>query len=138
MLRTFIAVRLPEPVLEALGKLAAGVAQDWPPRGVRWVRAEGIHLTLRFLGDTEEEQIAALKLGLDEAVAGFAPFELCFGDMGCFPNVRRPRVIWAGVADAGERLAPLQKAVERMVRAQGWEREQGKAFRPHLTLGRVR
>ena len=76
LIRTFIAIRLPELVLEALGQLSAGVAQDWPPQSVRWARKEGLHLTLRFLGDTEEKQITALQLGLDEAVAGFAPFEL--------------------------------------------------------------
>lgn len=138
LIRTFIAIRLPELVLEALGQLSAGVAQDWPPQSVRWARKEGLHLTLRFLGDTEEKQITALQLGLDEAVAGFAPFELCLDGMGCFPNPRRPRVIWVGVADEQERLAALQKAMEGLVRLHGWEREKGKAFKPHLTLGRVR
>ena len=137
MIRTFIAIRLPDPILEALGTLAGDLARNWPAWSVRWVRAEGIHLTLRFLGNTDADLLPALKSGLDEAIADFAPFELRLDDMDCFPNPHRPRVLWVGVRDEEDRLASLQKAVELMVQKCGWERED-KVFKPHLTLGRMK
>ena len=104
---------------------------------MRWVRPAGIHLTLRFLGDAPAEQVAAVRAGLDQAAVQCAPFELHLKNLGCFPNLRRPRVIWVGLEDPEERLGELQKAVEEQVRSLGWEPEE-RTFRPHLTLGRVR
>ena len=137
-IRTFIAVRLPPAVLQALGEVSEQVAREWPEKSVRWVRPENMHLTLRFLGDTEGEKVPALGAGLDEVAGEVAPFELQLDGMGCFPNARRPRVVWVGLQDSEERLVQLQKVVERLVRQLGWKREEGRRFRPHLTLGRVR
>ncbi len=136
-IRTFIAIRLPHSVLKALGTLSVEVARPWPDRSVRWVRPEEVHLTLRFLGDTGQEQVAAVRAALDQVAARTAPFELRLEGMGCFPNPRRPQVIWVGVEDPGKQLAKLQKAVEHSLRPLGWERE-ARRFVPHLTLGRVR
>ena len=135
--RTFIAIRLSDEVLELLGELSAQVARAWPEQSVRWVKPEGMHLTLRFLGDTEEEQVSALAAGLDEVADASAPFALHLEGMGCFPNPRRPRVIWVGLQDFEEQLLPLQKVAELLARSRGWEREK-RVFKPHLTLGRVR
>ena len=135
--RTFIAIRLSDEVLEALGELSAQVAPAWPEQSVRWARPEGMHLTLRFLGDTEEEQVPVLTAGLDQVAGASAPFALHLAGMGCFPNPRRPRVVWVGLQDSEEELLSLQKAIERLARSRGWEREK-RAFKPHLTLGRVR
>ena len=104
---------------------------------MRWVRSAGIHLALRFLGDAPAEQVAAVRAGLDQVAVQCAPFELHLKSLGCFPNLRRPRVIWVGLEDPEERLGELQKAVEEQVRSLGWEPEE-RTFRPHLTLGRVR
>jgi len=136
-IRTFIAVELPAPVRDTLGALVEELAGSWEERAVRWVKPESMHLSLRFLGDTDTEKVRELSAGLDEAVDGVAPFALRVQGMGCFPNPRRPRVIWVGREDPEARLLPLQKAVERRVRSLGWEREK-RVFRPHLTLGRVR
>lgn len=137
VLRTFIAVELPEPVQAVLAKVSRQVAACWPANAVRWVRDEGIHLTLRFLGDTDESRLPELRHGLDQVAAGHPAFELSLAGMGCFPNPHRPRVVWVGVADPEERLPKLQRQVEHLARGLGWERE-GRPFQAHLTLGRVR
>ena len=136
-LRTFIAICPPPPILAALGDLVAALARRWPQQSVRWVRPAGIHLTLRFLGEAAAEQVATLRAGLDQVAVQHAPFELHLKSLGCFPNPRRPRVIWVGLEDLEERLRELQRAVEEQVRSLGWEPEE-RTFRPHLTLGRVR
>lgn len=137
LIRTFIAVELPADVRAALSALIDRMAVRWPERGVRWVKGDNMHLTLRFLGDTDEALVPDLNAGLDGIAKGAAPFELRLDGAGCFPNARRPRVIWVGLGDPGDRLLPLQEQVERLARACGWEREK-RAFSPHLTLGRVR
>lgn len=137
-LRTFIAVELPEPARSDLAQVAGALAAAWPDGAVRWTRPEGIHLTLRFLGETEEGAVARLRALLDEVAQGARPLELVLGPVGGFPSVRRPRVIWVGLEGEGlTGLDRLQRQVEHGVRGLGWERE-GRAFHPHLTLGRVR
>ena len=137
VIRTFIAIRLPGEIERALGKLAAGLRPAWPERGVRWVKAENIHLTLRFLGDKEEERVGGIGEGLAAVAGEHEAFELALEGSGCFPNGRRPRVIWTGVADDAGRLVALQSDIEGLVRELGWEAET-RDYRPHLTLGRVR
>ena len=131
--RAFVAIRLPA----VLGKLSDAMRPLWPARGVAWVPPENLHLTLRFLGAAEDAQIAALRQGLPAVAARHEAFTATIERSGCFPNRRRPKVIWAGVADADGRLGALQQDVEAMVCAAGWAREE-RAFRPHVTLGRVR
>ena len=131
--RAFVAVQLPA----VLGVLSDALRPLWPARGVAWVRPENLHLTLRFLGAAEDAQIAALRQGLTALAARHEGFTAAIRQSGCFPNRRRPKLIWAGVADADGRLGALQRDVEAMVCAAGWLPEE-RAFRPHVTLGRVR
>ena len=137
IIRTFIAIRLPGEIEKALGQLAEAMRPLWPERGVRWVKAENIHLTLRFLGDTKDEQVAGIEKGLLEIAGKHEGFELALAGSGCFPNERKPRVIWTGVEGREERLGVLQRDIEMLVRGLGWEAER-RDFVPHLTLGRVR
>ena len=137
VIRTFVAIRLPGEIEESLGKLEEEMQPLWPERGVRWVQAENIHLTLRFLGDMEEGKVGEIGEGLDEVADGYEVFSLALANSGCFPNERRPRVIWTGVEDGGGKLGELQRDVEALVQKLGWEAE-GRDYRPHLTLGRVR
>ena len=131
--RAFVAVRVPA----VLGKLSDAMRPLWPADGVSWVPPENLHLTLRFLGAAEDAQIAALRQGLTAVATRHEGFTATIGPSGCFPNRRRPKVIWAGVADADGRLSALQRDVEEVVCAAGWVPEE-RAFRPHVTLGRVR
>lgn len=134
--RAFIAVPLPESLLSQLARLQQRLQREVPPGSVRWVRPEGIHLTLKFLGDTPLEKVPRIKAAL-EAVARHAPAcTFSVGGLGCFPNLRRPRVIWVGVQEPTGRLAALQDAIEEAVAPLGYPPE-GRGFTPHLTLGRV-
>ena len=137
MSRTFIAIPVPSPVRNELAACAAAMARGWPEGSVCWTPADNIHLTLRFLGDTEPEQLSSLKDGLDGIGVGAGRFSLNLAGAGCFPDPRRPRVIWAGLGDSEERLPPLQRGVEKLAQGLGWPPEE-REFRAHLTLGRVR
>ncbi len=134
-LRLFIAVELPEEVLRRLGEVLAGLRQQRLP-GIRWVRPEGIHLTLKFLGGVEESRIPGIVLAMEKAVAGVRPFTLRMEDAGAFPNMRSPRVVWLGVNGDVAPLVGIQQRLEEALEAQGFERESRK-FSAHLTLGRV-
>ena len=141
-IRAFIAIDLPPNVKGALGDVAATLAGR-VPRGalgtaaVRWMRPEQMHLTLRFLGDTPADRLPALFAALDGLAADRAPFALHLTEVGCFPNTRRPRVVWVGLGGAEQALATLVAALEAALRPLGWPPED-KPFRAHLTLGRVK
>ena len=134
--RTFIANELSEDLLEALGLLQDRLRSQMPRGTVRWVRPEGIHLTLKFLGDTPVDQVDQVKAALAEAAAKVGPFRVTARGLGCFPNTRRPRVIWVGLEEPTGALRRLRDAVEAHVAPLGFPTE-GRSFNPHLTLGRV-
>jgi 2'-5' RNA ligase len=135
-LRTFIAVELDEPLRLALGRVQAKFKRQIDPRTVKWVAPDGIHLTLKFLGDTPIDKMAAIAAGLRAACADFAPFDFTVEGRGCFPNFRKPRVLWVAVRETGQTLARLQAAIERYIAPLGFPTEE-RGFSPHLTLGRV-
>jgi 2'-5' RNA ligase len=135
-LRTFIAIKLDEELRDNLRGLQDSLQRQVSPRSVRWVRPEGIHLTLKFLGDTLPEQVEQVKVALNRAASGVGPFTFTVGGLGCFPNTRRPRVVWVGLHEATGILARLRDAVEAHVAPLGFPTEK-RPFRPHLTLGRV-
>ena len=142
ILRTFIAIDLPAPILDALAttqdqlqKHLRGAGCD---RAVRWSPVKNLHLTLRFLGDTRQrEQVVAR---LQEVAAKTAPFTLAVDvsgrGLGGFPNLRQPRVLWSGVGGDTEQLGQLQAQVEAVIQAVGFAPEE-KGFSPHLTLARA-
>ncbi len=135
-IRAFVAIPLPEPLLRELGRVQRKLEIEVPPRSVRWVRVAGIHLTLKFLGDTDTTKLPGIKAALG-AVARHAPAcTFAVGGLGCFPNTNRPRVVWVGVQEASGRLAALQDAIEEAMSHFGYQTE-GRGFNPHLTLGRV-
>lgn len=132
-LRAFIAAELPAGLREAIGRLQAELARA----GVRarWVRPEGIHLTLRFLGDVPAAAAGPLAEALAAAAAGQAALSLAAVGLGVFPGPRRPRVVWAGLAGETGALAGLQHRLEEALVAHAFSPED-RPFRPHLTLGR--
>ena len=137
-IRSFIAVELPPDVREAVDRVMRGLSAT-AVDGVRWVRPEGVHLTLKFLGDIDADSVPAVS---QSALDRSAPHLPCHSTsswrgVGAFPNERRPRVIWVGLSGAIEPLLALQRSVERELEALGFPRER-RAFTPHLTLGRVR
>jgi 2'-5' RNA ligase len=134
--RTFIAIELDEELRGNLGDLQKHLREQLAPRSVRWVRPGGIHLTLKFLGDTPVGQVDEVKSALAEAASEVGPFTFPVGGLGCFPNTRRPRVVWVGLHEPTGALARLRDAVEAHVAPLGFPTEK-RPFRPHLTLGRV-
>jgi len=134
--RAFIAIPLPESLLTHLGRVQRRLEREVPPRSVRWIRPEGIHLTLKFLGDTPLEKVPRIRAALEAVARHAPPCAFTVGGLGCFPNLRRPRVIWVGVQEPTGRLAALQDAIEEVVAPFGYPPE-GRGFTPHLTLGRV-
>ena len=135
-IRAFIAVELPPAVREAVEgvvrELRSGIGD-----GVRWVRPEGVHLTLKFLGDIDAGSVPAVSRAMAQCAASAAPFDLFLEGVGVFPNARRPRVIWIGLGGALEPLLALQHSIDRELEGLGFARER-RPFTPHLTLGRVR
>lgn len=136
-IRLFIAIDLPEAVKDLLAETAVHMSQNSPNRAVRWVTREQMHLTLRFLGDTAVAQLPSLQNELTQLAARHQPFQLRLQSLGAFPNQKRPRVVWAGLAGDLAPLRKMQAELEDRVVALGWEREK-RPFSPHLTLGRVK
>lgn len=137
MLRLFVATTLPASILESITAIQQRLRADIPHGVVRWVDPHGIHLTLKFLGDVPATQQPELERALDEAVGNRQPFDLVISELGCFPSVRRPRVVWVGLAGALPELHALRDDVERIIAPLGYPTED-RPFSPHLTLGRVR
>jgi len=132
-IRAFVALELEARTREAIGVLQARLRGA---KGLRLVRPEGVHLTLRFLGGSAPAPLEALAPRLASAAAACPPFEARLGGLGLFPERGAPRVLWLGI-ELPPRALELQRACELAARASGFERED-RAFAPHLTLGRWR
>ncbi len=104
---------------------------------MRWVTPDKIHLTLRFLGETENDKLSDICDIMDESTRQVEAFELTLGTLGCFPNAKRPRVIWVGFQTSSEEMTYLQRGLEEEIVKLGWKSE-SRSYHPHLTLGRVK
>ncbi len=148
--RLFVAIELPDEVRSALAATVAALARGGASGdAVRWVRPEGVHVTLKFLGATPEALVAAVEGALGAVAVGARPFRLRLAGVGSFGGPRNPggpprtgrpaglRVIWAGVAGEVDALAALAARVDGALAALGFPPEQ-RPFAAHLTLGRVR
>jgi 2'-5' RNA ligase len=103
---------------------------------VRWVRLDGVHVTLRFLGATEPERVGGVADAVERAARGHGPFGAVIAGAGAFPSPTRPRTLWLGLAEGRDALAELATAVDRELVALGWP-PSDREFRPHLTLARA-
>lgn len=133
--RTFICFNLPREVKENLAQLQTDLKKRG--RGVRWARPEGMHLTLKFLGDVDEGKIPEIADAVRKAVADRPVFQVEIAGAGGFPNLHRPRVYWVGVHETSGALEALQARIENELARLGFPKEKRK-FSPHLTLGRVK
>jgi 2'-5' RNA ligase len=130
-MRAFIAIDLPERLHAALAQTQQTFRKAAPE--ARWTRLEGIHLTLKFLGEVSDAQVKEVVEALGQ-MGRFEPFSVEVRGFGFFPQARRPRVFWVGV-EAPPALAELAARVEGEMEKTGFRREQ-RAFTPHLTLAR--
>ena len=133
MIRSFLAIDLPEPVK---GRLADYIQRLNPgASGIKWVDPSRIHLTLKFFGSVSQETVESLAETTAQTVEGVIPFSLSLKGVGGFPHIRRPRVIWAGLGGDLAALKNLWPALEEAFFRMGIPREV-RPFNPHLTLGR--
>ncbi|HDD53686.1 MAG TPA: RNA 2',3'-cyclic phosphodiesterase [Thermosulfidibacter takaii] len=134
-MRAFIAMELSPQVKESLRKLI----NDLKSRNIkgRWVPPENIHLTLRFLGNIEEDQVKAIEQLLEEVAEEADPFQISIEGLGAFPHPARPRVLWVGVKEGTTTLQRLYQIIEKGLVRLGFP-PNDKSFKPHLTLARFK
>jgi 2'-5' RNA ligase len=133
--RAFIAIELPEGIKQGL--MTAQEQLKDGGAGATWTKPEGIHLTLKFLGEVPEAKIPQIMSALTEAVRGRGRIRIEVASAGAFPNARNPRVLWIGVSGDIDALAALQTSVEEAMSGLGFDPEVRK-FSPHLTLARIK
>ncbi len=134
-LRVFVAVPIPGEVAVFLRQIQAKI--QLPATDIRWVAQKNIHLTVKFLGDIDPSQVPAIAAQMDAAAATIPPFRLVAKGVGVFPNFRRARVLWVGLAGHLDRLKTSQADLESALEAVGFSKE-ARDFSAHLTIGRVR
>jgi 2'-5' RNA ligase len=133
--RTFIALDLADEVADDL--VAAQQELATVGAAVRWVERANLHLTLKFLGDVEDAELAEVCRAAEEVAAAAEPCDFAVRGLSAVPPAGHLRMVWAGVTEPTGRLTALQAALEDRAEAMGFKRED-RAYRPHLTLGRVR
>ncbi len=150
-MRLFVAVTLPRRAIRVLDGMSRsmrevsydGMQRRRPSRGavaydaVRWTAPENMHVTLKFLGDVHQDDLADLKLELEEVAADSARLELLLGANGCFPGERTPRVLWTGMDGDLRRMSSLAARLDGAMVKRGFPEER-REFSPHVTVGRVR
>ena len=134
--RVFCAVELPTDVKERIGEHIARLRRAAPHARAGWERPQKLHITLKFLGDTEPSRVEGLSRALERAASGARPFKFTLKGTGAFPARGIPRVLWLGVSDVEGGLALVHRLLEEACALEGFRRET-RAFHPHLTLARL-
>jgi 2'-5' RNA ligase len=136
-LRLFIALKLPAEVQVAIASAQDELSRALPGRGIRWTRPEQMHLTLKFLGNVDATRVEGMVKAVRGVGSGVTPLRLRAEKIGFFPELRRPRVVWAGVNTQHDELPRLQGAIETAVQEFTTERPE-QNFSGHVTLGRIK
>lgn len=134
-IRTFIAVDPGKSIRERLILLQQKLMRAGTE--VKWVEADNLHVTLLFLGEVENREIASVCKVVQQTAGEMPAFSMSVEGVGCFPNERRPRILWAGVGEGAQALVDLHAALEEPLQELGYRREE-RRYTPHLTLGRVK
>ena len=135
--RVFVAIELSDNARDALARVQDSLCDAPGGRAARWLAASGIHLTLKFLGEVTALSLEPVCHGVQAACERCRPFEIRLAGLGCFPNVRRPRIVWVGVEVPSRELAELQGDIESRLAQLGYPAED-RRFSPHLTIARAR
>ncbi|MGA7677046.1 MAG: RNA 2',3'-cyclic phosphodiesterase [Dehalococcoidia bacterium] len=135
-IRSFIAIELPEEVKYGLHRLQAELTLP-QYSFVKCVAPESIHVTLKFLGNISPQKVAEITRVMEQASQGVSPFQLQITEVGAFPNMRQPRVLWVGIKGEMDKLIAWQKRIDDGLVPLGFVKET-RPFTPHLTLARVR
>ncbi|MBA2382806.1 MAG: RNA 2',3'-cyclic phosphodiesterase [Chloroflexi bacterium] len=135
--RLFVAAPLSEEARAAVAEVVDRIRAGEPEgRGVRWVRLDGLHITMRFLGPTPDARIPDLAAAVARAADQATPFTIRIAGAGSFPPVGRPRTLWLDLDRGVDQLAALATRIDDALEGAGWERER-RPFRAHLTLARA-
>lgn len=134
-IRAFVAIELPSILRQQLARLQAKLKSSNQPR-IKWVNPDGIHLTLKFLGNIPISDIDRITQAMTDATKRTTPFHLETESLGAFPNLKRVQVVWVGLGGEVDKLKQLQQLVENNLAQLGFAAEQ-RQFKPHLTLARL-
>ncbi|NLS78794.1 MAG: RNA 2',3'-cyclic phosphodiesterase [Chloroflexi bacterium] len=135
-IRSFIAIALDQRAVAALRQLQDALGRKPGTRAARWTAPGSIHLTLKFLGDVPADDIPVIAEALRERCSQHGPFRLVLAGLGCFPDVRQPRIVWVGLQGETAALLALQREVDQVMDQLGYPPER-RPFSPHLTIARV-
>ena len=134
MIRTYIAISISDEARSAISSLIRKLKEI--ESSIRWVDPVNLHLTLKFIGEIEEVRLQNLKMALDKSLDKISVFRYTLSGKGCFPNCKRPRVLWISVNDHEEKMNILHQQIETEFHAVNILREKRK-FKPHLTIGHL-
>jgi 2'-5' RNA ligase len=134
-IRSFLAFELPPEIRDVVRRTSDDFRKT--PADVRWVKAENIHLTVVFLGHIEERVIEKIGHAAETLCRGYGALDIAIEGVGFFPDMRRPRVLWLGLAGDLERMSFFRDSLQRDLTPFGIKEEK-RPFRPHLTLGRFK
>ncbi len=135
-MRLFIGVPLPSETKTRISDFLKQL-HEFKDMKVKWVRPESLHITLKFLGETDENIIPKLNDSISEIDLTPGPFSISFENIGFFPNLRKPRIMWIGITDKNSALSMMAEKIDETTATAGFERENRK-FKPHLTIGRFK
>lgn len=134
-IRCFIAIEIPETIQNQLARIQ-GTLRDQIKKA-SWVKPGNIHLTLRFLGDVDPDDLESIGEAIERAASRHRSFSMHIGGLGAFPNFARPRVMWTGVRVGGDRISALARDIDGALSNYGFSPET-KKFNPHLTIARLK
>ena len=134
-IRCFVAIEIPEAIQTRLVSVQEELREHI--RGASWVKRENIHLTLKFLGDVAPNQINIIKNTIEQVAGARSPFLMEIGGIGAFPNLVRPRIIWAGMKTGADEVTAIAREINSGLSRRGYARDE-KKFRPHFTLARLK
>jgi 2'-5' RNA ligase len=135
MMRLFIACPIPENIRSSLENIIILFQKE--QARVKWVEPKNIHLTLKFLGETDERLVVDISNAIKKVAGNFDPISGFVNNVGAFPNPNRPRVVWAGMDSHPPELEQMALEIDNQITKIGFEKESRK-FKSHLTLGRVK
>ncbi|MEK7275219.1 MAG: RNA 2',3'-cyclic phosphodiesterase, partial [Candidatus Desantisbacteria bacterium] len=134
LIRTFIAIPINDDLKDGLKQVQENLRLAGAD--VKWTAPEGMHLTLKFLGNVKVSQINGICKAVSEIAGNFLPFSISLSSTGAFPNVNCPQIIWVGIGEGKEIICEINHKTEDRLAMLGFKRD--KKFSPHLTIGRMR
>ena len=137
MKRIFVAIDIRDDARQAVSDYIADLRAEFSNVCAGWDRPEKLHLTLKFLGETDETQLLGLREAVKESAKQFSEFKLRISKTGAFPSEKNARILWLGIKDEMKSLLKLNETLEIECERSGFVREK-RSFKPHLTIARLR